>query len=483
MRERASQCGRATATRRRFLCSGLTGALLALDVRLARGAAVLAVRVWPAPDYTRVTLEFDEPLKFSQALFGDPQRLVVDLEGIDVDTALKDLLAKVQPDDPYIRQVRVGQFKPKVMRLVFDLKTEVAPQLFTLAPIANYRHRLVIDLRPTTPVDPLQTLLDDVRQRELASAEKAAAEKATERATEKTLDKAAANGDPIAALIRGQAGAIAQRNAGAGDAPSDPRATPPSAGTDTAAKRDNAAKHKPVVSRLVTIAVDAGHGGEDPGAIGSRGAREKDVVLAVARKLRERISTEPNMRAYLTRDADFFVPLGERVAKARRVGADLFISIHADGFVKSDARGASVYVLSERGASSSAARWLARQENRADLIGGVDLAHRSPEVSRMLLDLSTAAQIKDSSSLGRIVLAELGSLGRLHKADVEQAGFAVLKALDIPSILVETAFISNSREEQRLIDPRYQVELADAIFNGVRRYLIKHPPPAKSRST
>ena len=422
---------------------------------------MLAVRVWPSRDYTRVTLELDQPLKFSQWLIGDPQRLVVDLEGIDVDTSLKELVAKVQADDPYIRQVRVGQFKPKVMRLVFDLKTEVAPQLFTLPPIANYRYRVVLDLRPVLAVDPLQTLLDDVGQRERAAIEKAQA-----------AEKARLADDPISAILRGEPPVA------------DPRAEAPVAKADLAAGRPGlAAARKPVVSRLVTVAVDPGHGGEDPGAVGRHGTREKDVVLAVARRLRERINNEPNMRAYLTRDSDFFVPLAERVTKARQVGADLFISIHADAFVRPDASGASVYVLSERGATSSAARWLARKENRADQIGGVNLAHRDREVAKVLLDLTTSAQIKDSSALGRIVLAELGGLGGLHKSDVEHAGFAVLKAPDIPSILVETAFISNPHEEKRLVDPRYQLGLADAIFKGLRRYFVKYPPSAKSRST
>ena len=408
-----------------------------------------------------MTLELDEPLKFSQWLIGDPQRLVVDLEGIDVDTSLKELVAKVQADDPYIRQVRVGQFKPKVMRLVFDLKTEVAPQLFTLPPIAQYHYRVVLDLRPVLAVDPLQTLLDEVGQRERAAIDKAQA-----------AEKARLADDPISAILRGQPPVA------------DPRAEAPVAKADPATGRPGAAAaRKPVVARLVTVAVDPGHGGEDPGAVGRRGTREKDVVLAVARRLHDRLNNEPNMRAYLTRDSDFFVPLAERVAKARRVGADLFISIHADAFVRPDASGASVYVLSERGATSSAARWLARKENRADQIGGVNLAHRDREVAKVLLDLTTSAQIKDSSALGRIVLAELGGLGGLHKSDVDHAGFAVLKAPDIPSILVETAFISNPHEEKRLVDPRYQVDLADAIFKGLRRYFVKYPPPAKSRST
>ncbi len=234
---------------------------------------------------------------------------------------------------------------------------------------------------------------------------------------------------------------------------------------------------------MVTIAIDPGHGGEDPGAVGANGTYEKDVVLAIARHLRDRIAVEPNLRPYMTRDDDFFVPLSARVSKARRVQADLFVSIHADAFVNPLARGASVYVLSEGGASSSAARWLARKENDADLIGGVDLNRRNREVAKLLLALSTTAQIKDSSNLGRIVLGQLGAVGRLHKPAIEQASFAVLKAPDIPSILVETAFISNPQEERRLSEPGYQERIADAIYKGIRHYLIKYPPGPKSAAT
>ena len=234
---------------------------------------------------------------------------------------------------------------------------------------------------------------------------------------------------------------------------------------------------------MVTIAIDAGHGGEDPGAIGRRGTQEKDVALRIAQMLRERVNLHPDMRAYMVRDGDYFVPLATRVARARRVQADLFVSIHADAVVRPQASGASVYVLSERGASSSTARWLARRENDSDRIGGVNLGSRNREVRQLLLDLTTTAQIQDSSRLGHFVLSELGDVGQLHKPRIEQAGFAVLKAPDIPSILVETAFISNPHEERRLADTRYQARLAEAIFRGLKTYLQRHPPPPKARAT
>ncbi len=432
--------------------SGLAAALLALGARPARAASILAVRVWPAREYTRVTLELDEPLKSTQMQLSDPPRLVVDLEGLEIDLALRDLVARIRAEDPYIRQVRVGQHRPRVARLVFDLKTEVAPQLFTLAPVGTYRHRLVLDLHPAVPIDPLKTLLDDVRARSARPA-------------------LPPPEDPIAALLRERLAAQERFAQSDEDVPRE--AQPVMRGK----------RRPPAVTRMLTIAIDAGHGGEDPGAIGRRGTQEKDVVLRIAQMLRERVNAEPDMRAYMIRDGDYFVPLAMRVAKARRVQADLFVSIHADAVVRPQASGASVYVLSERGASSSTARFLASRENASDRIGGVNLSSRNREVRQLLLDLTTTAQIQDSSRLGHFVLSELGGVGRLHKPRIEQAGFAVLKAPDIPSILVETAFISNPREERRLADSRYQARVADAIFRGLRNYLQRHPPAPRARVT
>ncbi len=432
--------------------SGLAAALLALGTRPARAASILAVRVWPAREYTRVTLELDEPLKSTQMQLSDPPRLVVDLEGLEIDLALRDLVARIRAEDPYIRQVRVGQHRPRVARLVFDLKTEVAPQLFTLAPVGTYRHRLVLDLHPAVPIDPLKTLLDDVRARSARPA-------------------LPPPEDPIAALLRERLAAQERFAQSDEDVPRE--AQPVMRGK----------RRPPAVTRMLTIAIDAGHGGEDPGAIGRRGTQEKDVVLRIAQMLRERVNAEPDMRAYMIRDGDYFVPLAMRVAKARRVQADLFVSIHADAVVRPQASGASVYVLSERGASSSTARFLASRENASDRIGGVNLPSRNREVRQLLLDLTTTAQIQDSSRLGHFVLSELGGVGQLHKPRIEQAGFAVLKAPDIPSILVETAFISNPREERRLADSRYQARVADAIFRGLRSYLQRHPPAPRARVT
>jgi N-acetylmuramoyl-L-alanine amidase len=453
---------------RRTLLKLGAGALLALDVRVASASSIHAVRVWPARDYTRVTLELDRPLKSTQLQLSDPPRLVVDLEGLEIDLALRDLVAKIQPDDPYIERVRVGQNRPHVARIVFDLKSEVLPQVFALAPAGAYRHRLVIDLYPAVPIDPLQALLDEARTRER---ERLASEAATQDAPAPTLS-------PAPAPDAGERQALADATPAARAAPAGSPAHTPGSASKRPARAPRAA-----MTRMVTIAIDAGHGGEDPGAIGRHGTREKDVVLRIAQRLRERIAGEPSMRAYMVRDGDYFVPLATRVTKAQRVQADLFVSIHADAFVRPEARGASVYVLSERGATSAAARWLARRENDSDRIGGARFATRNAEARQVLLELSTKAQIQDSSRLGQMVLAELGGVGTLHKPAIEQAGFAVLKAPEIPSILVETAFISNPQEERRLASTQYQARVADAIYRGLAAYLRRHPPPARAQTT
>jgi N-acetylmuramoyl-L-alanine amidase len=454
------------------LSRATAGALVALGMPAARAATIVAVRVWPARDYTRVALELDEPLRSTQMQLSDPPRLVVDLEGLEIDLALRELIAKIQPDDPYILQVRIGQNQPKVARIVIDLKSEVDPQLFTLAPVGNYRHRLVLDLYPATPPDPLRSLLDQVG-----------------RSGPPALPAMPPIADPITALLDGRL--PANDGAAAGPdvlppiaaAPSEPTPPSPTAQRSKVPVTPKGRRAPMAAHRMVTIAIDAGHGGEDPGAIGRGGTREKDVVLRIAQLLRERIQAAPGMRPYLTRDGDYFVPLATRVQKARAVQADLFVSVHADAFVRPTARGASVYVLSERGATSSAARWLAGKENASDLIGGVNLNTRNAEVRQVLLDLSTSAQIKHSTLVGSHVLAELGGVGQLHKARIEQAGFAVLRAPDIPSILVETAFISNPDEERRLRDRRYQARIADAIFRGIQAWVQQHPPAARGRLT
>ena len=453
--------------------------------QIARGATIVAVRVWPAPEYSRVTIESDGALVAKQFFVTSPPRLAVDIEGIDLSPELRELVAKVKPDDPNIAGIRVGQNAPGVVRLVVDLKQPAMPQVFTLPPVAAYRHRLVFDLYPAAPVDPLEVLIAE-RLRD-ASGPAAASAPSPAPATARAPAPAAEH-DPLGDLI-------AQRTNGpaTGSRGTQPPAPPPAVAAAPAPGAAPATPSRPgnratatETDRIIIVALDPGHGGEDPGAIGPSGTREKDVVLRVAHLLRDRINATTiggnPMRAYLTRDGDYFVPLGTRVQKARRVQADLFVSIHADAFTTPAARGASVFALSQGGASSTAARWLANKENQADLVGGINVQSKDQHVQRALLDMSTTAQINDSLKLGTVLLGEIGNVGKLYKPRVEQAGFAVLKAPDIPSVLVETAFISNPGEEAKLRSSAYQEQLADALMRGITRYFAKNPPLARSRS-
>jgi N-acetylmuramoyl-L-alanine amidase len=508
------------ASRRQALRTLGPLALLLTAPQLAWGAAIVAVRVWPAPDYTRVTIESDQALDASHLLTEAPHRLVVDINGLELNAALRELVGKVRPDDPYIAGVRVGQYQPRVVRLVFDLKQPVKPQLFTLAPVAAYKHRLVFDLYPQADADPLLALL---REREGASPASAQAAQAMHDALGEWIarvDKpgaaasAGSTGSTAAAALPAVAASAASTASAASGAfafvpaPPAPTVQPvlprppvvdlslalgetppplvmpahPVLPTPMAVPAAPTPAEQRRVDRLIIVALDPGHGGEDPGAVGPTGLREKDVVLAVALALREKLNAMPGTRVMMTRDADFFVPLQDRVRKARRVQADLFVSIHADAFFRPEARGASVFALSNQGASSSAARWMANKENAADAVGGVNVKTvRDPQVLRAMLDMSTTAQIKDSLRLGNEVLSRIGKVGRLHKGQVEQAGFAVLKAPDIPSILVETAFISNPEEEAQLRDSAYRAQLVQALAAGIKRYFERHPPLARQR--
>ena len=425
----------ATPARRRLIAGSLGTLVLSLSpLQIARGATLMGVRVWPAPSYSRVTLEHDAPLNFSHFTLADPARLVIDVEGIELTPRFKELVGKVEADDPYIAGIRLGQNRPQVVRVVIELKQDVQPQVFALGPVGPYQHRLVMDLHPAVPVDPLLALLQSYEQRGQAPVQPGPAD--------------------------GQAAALSE--------PAERSADPE--------RRSPSRRGGPASRRILTLAIDAGHGGEDPGAVGKRGTLEKDITLQIARRIERLAQAESGLRVLMTRDGDYFVPLHQRVARARRVSADLFVSIHADAWIRPDVRGSSVFALSERGASSTAAAWMARRENDADLIGGIDLANHDAGLARVLLDLSTTAQINDSLKFGNAVLRELERVNQLHKPRVEQAGFAVLRAPDIPSILVETAFISNPDEERRLKDGRYQQRLAVAIFGGIKRHFEKHPP-------
>ena len=381
---------------------------------------VRAVRVWPAPEYTRVTLESENPLRYQFLFLKNPERLVLDLEGVDFPSVQQGFADKISPSDPYIGNLRVGRFKPGVVRVVMELKAEVKPQIFTLAPISEYGNRLVLDIYPTVPPDPILALLQKPGLK-----------------MEPSLGRFP--DEPV------------------------PKPSPPK-------------RAEPAAERLITVAVDAGHGGEDPGAKGRRGTYEKTVTMLIARRLKTLIESEPGMRALLIRDGDYFLDLRARVEKAQLVNADVFVSVHADSFVKPHARGSSVFALSERGATSVAAQELAKRENQADFIGGFNMKSKDPYLKMTIADLSLTQQISDSLKLARAVLGELGDVNSLHRGRVEQAGFAVLKAPQIPSILVETAFISNPDEEKRLNDEAYQENIARAILRGVKNYLAKNPP-------
>jgi N-acetylmuramoyl-L-alanine amidase len=438
--------------------------LLWLDLLWLPGAhaaiTISSARVWPAQDYTRLTLESKQSIRNNMFTVNNPERLVIDLEEVELGSTLNDLAKLIGNDDPYIKSVRVGRFKPGVVRLVLDLKAEVKPQLFVLKPVAEYGYRLVLDVYPAKPFDPLMALLE---QPKTSIPEAVGTPTTTNQSAEnEPADEKLLSGHPEDKLQMAQSSSIDNSN------------KPPPSATTTPNLPEMRA-------RILIIAIDAGHGGEDPGARGRYGSREKNVTLAIARKVKALVDDVPNMRGILIRDGDYFIPLIGRVAKARKVNADLFISIHADAFIKANARGSSVFALSEHGATSTAARWLAKKENEADLIGGVNLAVKDPYLARTLLDLSQTATITDSMKLAKHVLNELGDINDLHRGRVEQAGFAVLKSPDIPSILVETAFISNPSEERRLNDKGYQIKLANAILGGIKRYFAQNPALSKPK--
>ncbi len=458
-----------------FSVSFSVSLLLAAPAAFA-APTLIATRVWPAEEYTRVTFESAQPIKPQFMTLKNPERLVLDLENIELNAELNDLAARVRADDPYVKLVRVARFKPNVVRVVLDLKCEVKASVFALAPVGEYKHRLVLDIYPLKPADPLLTLLGSAEPDKAPAAAFIAAPNIASPAASAVAGLAPGLPAKPGTDLLPDALAELKLDNGAGVLKNDAK-------TDKLAAKPADKPKKPADNtvRLITVVIDAGHGGEDPGARGRRGTHEKTVTLSIARKLKALIDAEPNMRAVLTRDGDYFIALENRVSKARKVNADLFVSIHADAFMQSKANGSSVFALSERGATSAAARWLAKQENEADFIGGVNLGIKDPYLAKTLLDLSQTATINDSLKLGKAVLGELGEINRLHKARVEQAGFAVLKAPDIPSILVETAFISNPDEESRLNDSGYQDKMAAAMVAGIRQYFAKNPPLARTR--
>ena len=455
---------------KKTLIQCLLAVFLLASASICAANTITAARVWPAQDYTRIAFEADQPIKYQLLILQNPDRLVIDMEDVQLTDVLKSLASKVLSSDPYVKQVRAGLFKPNVVRLVVDLKGEVKSNLFALPPAGDYKHRLVLDIYP------LQDELMAMLGKKSSNTEAANQSKPV---VEPLPPNAGAPETEVTTLVTEPA--TEPTTAPVVAAPTSPAETP-NVKNDTSSLID---KDAPLANkddeRLITIVIDAGHGGEDPGARGASGSQEKDITLKVAKKLKEKLDAEPNMRGMLTRDGDYFIPLGTRVVKARKFKADLFISIHADAFTNPAARGSSVFALSEKGATSASARYLAKKENESDLIGGVSLGGRDPMLARTLLDLSQAATINDSLKLGKAVLGHIGEINKLHKNHVEQAGFAVLKSPDIPSILVETAFISNPEEERKLIDDAYQDKLVNSILSGIKKYFASNPALAKTK--
>jgi N-acetylmuramoyl-L-alanine amidase len=392
---------------------------------------IQSARVWPAREYTRVTLESIKPISNDQMILKNPDRLVIDLHDIDLNDDLKNLSTKILSSDPNIKQIRVAKFNSQVSRVVIELRAESKINIFSLKPAGGYKYRLVIDIYPR--VDELMALVQDKEKRDVISPKKEIAPITKDTKKEKVSEETSQS-------------VQATKN----------------------------------ISKKIIIAIDAGHGGEDSGARGAAGSLEKNITLSIARKLKKLVDEDEQLKAVLTRDDDYFVPLHGRVVKARKLKADIFVSIHADAFTNPEAKGSSVFALSESGATSASAKYLANKENESDLIGGVSLDDKDPMLAKTLLDLSQSATINDSVKLGNFVLDQLSDINDLHKSNVEQAGFAVLKSPDIPSILVETAFISNPKEEQILNNDEHQEILAKNILIGIKKYLASNPSIAKN---
>lgn len=453
--------------------------MLCVSVCTLAANTITAARLWPADDYTRLAFEATAPFKYQLLVLKNPDRLVLDIEDAELNSAMKALTDKVLSSDPYIKQVRAAKFKANVVRVVVDLKGEVKSNLFALPPAGDYKYRLVLDIYPLQ--DPLMAMLDNRNSPDKSDPNKIDSNTPKGHEIKPIVEPLPPNSgepdEPLAALPEEIKPETKVENK---PTPNSLPEKPPA--TDVLSDKP---AEKPLPDknggRMITIAIDAGHGGEDPGARGANGSREKDLTLAIAKKLKAQIDAEPNMRGVLTRDADFFVPLHNRVVKARAMKADLFISIHADAFTNQAARGSSVFALSERGATSASARYLAKKENESDLIGGVSLDNKDPILARTLLDLSQAATINDSLKLGKAVLGHVGQINSLHKGSVEQAAFAVLKSPDIPSILVETAFISNPEEERKLNSDEHQERLAASILAGIKKYFSTNPALAKTK--
>lgn len=457
----------------------LLGAALifALCWNLAHAREIKGLVVEQGATGTRAEVLLDIPAEFTTISLSGPDRLVVDLPATSLGRNVQ-----VPAGVGIVKAVRTGKPVPGTTRIVFDLAMPVVALKPRLEPTAN-GSRLVLEWPGDAPISTVAVVAvsDD--------------EPASPPATTKPIDPAAASAEATARLVASLPSVEPNRLPPTSVSPQQPQpistpstgtlSLPPAVPTLPAAKplAPPAGATKTVQQlmrggmRPLIVAIDAGHGGQDPGARGHKGSREKDITLAIARELARQVNATPGLKAYLTRDTDMFIPLAQRYQRARAAKADLFVSIHADSFTNPEANGSSVFVLSQRGASSQAARWLANQENAADLVGGVRLQDKDNTLASVLLDLSQSATMKASEDMASHVLSGLKRLGKTHKAHVERANFVVLRSPDVPSMLVETAFISNPDEERRLNDPRHQQQLARAILDGVNTYFTRQPPP------
>lgn len=435
----------------------LTAALFAFSIA-SQAAEVILANLQQQGNQIHLDLLLDQQIKYRIFTLDNPFRVVIDMDAVAISPTLKALPPQLDAQHPYLSKIRIAPFTENTTRIVFDIKSDVKP-LVTDMNAGNSQQRLAISIAPATasgepPLgSPILTHSKQMQEAQPGNAE------------DKPADSSEAA--PEAAATTTTADKPAEK---AVEKPADKPVDKPV---------EKPVKQAKPGQKIITIAVDAGHGGEDPGARGAKGSHEKNITLAIARKLKQQIDAEENMQAILIRDGDYFVPLGDRVKKARAAKADLFISIHADSFINSTAKGSSVFALSERGATSAGARYLAKKENAVDLIGGVAIDTRDMDLARTLLDLSQTATIHDSIRMGKAVLGRISKINTLHSKYVEQAAFAVLKSPDIPSILVETAFISNPEEEARLNDDGYQDKLVNAILSGVKSYIATNPSFAK----
>lgn len=411
---------------------------IVLVAQVAQSATVNGVRVWRAPDHTRIVLDLDAPVQHSLTLAGNPDRIILDVPN----SKLLGDLSKLPLADTPVLVIRSYVHNKTDLRLVLDLKAKVAPNSFSLKASAGMHDRLVIDLYDEITPAVAATQSSTPTATPSGSSNKAVATKPVEKPEATNTKPAAPSGASTAAAK-------------------------PTASADLSGKR------------FIVIAVDAGHGGEDPGAIGPNRIREKEVTLSIAKELVAAINAQPGFTGKLTRTGDYFIPLKKRRDLARNMKADLFVSIHADAFTKASARGASVFALSQNGATSETARFLAQRENESDLIGGVgdiSLDDKDQVLAGVLVDLSMTATLNSSLQVGHHVLNSMGGIAHLHKRHVEQAGFMVLKSPDVPSILVETGFISNPEEARKLATPAYRKQMAHSVFKGIKQHFYQHPP-------